>query len=135
MAVNNDVPGDSNSSCPQTSTEGGDNIDNGCACSTGSNGGKNNWKNLLFIFIIILAVAVAGHSILTKNRSCPKASSSGPDMYKTSKTCAVNNPSKDSTICPGSPLAQPSVEWPIGKDSIKLLTACPNSPAADTGEK
>jgi hypothetical protein len=42
-------------------------------------GGGQNWKTAMFVVVILVAGAVAGHSLLKNDRAAPKGSSCGGD--------------------------------------------------------
>lgn len=59
--------------CNDSSSSGGD----CCPSDSGGTGGQKSWNSAVFIAVLVLAGAVAAHSLLTKDNQAPGASPCG----------------------------------------------------------
>lgn len=125
--------------CNDSSSSGGD----CCPSDSGGADGQKSWKSAVFIAVLVLAGAVAAHSLLTKNNQAPGASPCGGGI---GSPCATLSADQDKTCpkkaaCPLSsqqgspssccPQATPTGCCPLSEQQDKPSPCCPQ--AAPTG--
>lgn len=103
--------------CNDSSSSGGD----CCPSDSGGAGSQKSWKSAVFIAVLVLAGAVAAHSLLTKENQAPGASPCGGGI---GLPCATLSADQDKT-CPKK------AACPLSSQQDNPSPRCPQ--AAPTG--
>ncbi len=90
-------------------------------CSPSSGGGGKSWKTAVFVVVILLAGAVAAHSLLTKNGETASVSGEGASSFGTSSLFDEAGLSTGSLATSEQPSETVAVSCGITLDSIKSL--------------
>ena len=117
MDANEDSGKQAESSCDSSTP--------GCGvdcCSPSSGGGGKNWKTAVFVVVILLAGAVAAHSLLTKNGETASISGEGTSSFGTSSLAGKAGLSTESPAASKQPSETVAVSCGINLDSIESLT-------------